>query len=350
MSAEPRRWRLAVDTGGTFTDLVGTRPDGSAVRCKVLSRSALRGTVRAVRDPTTLAIDASWARGPRAVEGLAFRPLGSSAPGVPVAGWDPGRGELRLARRPDTPPVPGAPFELLSDEPAPLLAARLATDTPAGARLPPAELRCGTTVVTNALLTGRVVPAALLVTRGFADLLDIGTQQRDDLFSLRIVRRRVPCARTIEIAGRLDRSGHEREPLDERAVIAAADELAAAGIRDVGVCLLHADRDPRHERRVAELLAPRGFRTLVLSSELAPRLGLLVRATTTLVEACTAPLVRDLLDRIADALGPAGRLLVSTSAGGLVPAARVRAAAMLLSGPAGGVVGALEAGRRAGER
>ncbi|HEX6911179.1 MAG TPA: hydantoinase B/oxoprolinase family protein, partial [Longimicrobium sp.] len=113
------------------------------------------------------------------------------------------------------------------------------------------------------------------------------------------------------------------------------------------VALAHAFRDPAHERALAEALRGAGFEHVSLSSELAPFIGLLARAQTAVVDAYLGPVIGRYLDGVRGALG-GGRLHVMTSAGGLVRPEDFRARDSLLSGPAGGVVGAALAGRRGG--
>jgi 5-oxoprolinase (ATP-hydrolysing) len=113
------------------------------------------------------------------------------------------------------------------------------------------------------------------------------------------------------------------------------------------VALMHAYRDPRHEREVGALLREAGFRHVSLSSELAPLIKLLPRAETAVVDAYLSPILERYLAGVSGALGSVS-LHVMTSAGGLVRAEAFRAKDGLLSGPAGGVVGAARAGRRSG--
>ncbi|MDQ3556922.1 MAG: 5-oxoprolinase, partial [Gemmatimonadota bacterium] len=184
----PPPWHVWVDTGGTFTDCLARDPNGRTHRAKVLSSSALRGAVREVLSPTELRIAAEWGASTDLVRGFGFRLLGDDEGEIPVDGYDPADGTLRLAAPLPVRTVPGAAFEVRSPEEAPILAARLVTGTPGGSPLPPLAMRLATTRGTNALLERRGGPVALFVTRGFGDLLRIGTQQRPDLFALDIRR------------------------------------------------------------------------------------------------------------------------------------------------------------------
>jgi 5-oxoprolinase (ATP-hydrolysing) len=350
VTAPARRWRLAADTGGTFTDVVAEDPAGHCHRAKVLSSSALRGRVEQVFDGRCCQIDR---RTPGLTPGLTLltgcdvvtmdgRDLGV------VRAFDAAEGRLQLVAEAEL--QVGQTIEIRSPEPAPVLAARLLTGTPQGAVLPPMELRLATTRGTNALLERRGAPTAFLVTRGFRDLLTIGTQERPELFARRPVRPVPLPSLVVEVHERLAADGTVLEALDEAALLAELPRLRAAGIESVAVALLHAYRNPVHEERVVALLTAHGFPTVVASEALARRIKFLPRAETAVVEAYLAPIVGSFLASVAAALpaAPAGRLFALTSAGGLVAAADFRAKDSLLSGPAGGVVGAQRAARAGG--
>jgi 5-oxoprolinase (ATP-hydrolysing) len=368
-----RPWEVRVDTGGTFTDCVARDPDGRVHRVKVLSSSALRGTVRGMADPAdfrgatgsassagsrrgavhrVLDVDEAWGAPADFPVGFPLHLQGEATPTGVVTGWDPEAGRLSVALHPEASAgIPtGAGFELRSPEPAPLLAARLVTGTPAGAPLPDLSLRLATTRGTNALLERRGAPLALLVTRGFGDVLRIGDQRRPDLFALRI-REALPLAREVlEVPERILADGSVQTPLTAGALEelrAPVARLLEGGIQSMAVVLLHAWANPDHEETLARFLRAEGVPHVVTSSEVAPFLHLLRRARTTAVEGYLGPVVRGYVATI-DAALPPGRLLVMTSAGGLVRGDRVRAAETLLSGPAGGVVGAARSGRRSG--
>jgi len=346
-------WRVFIDTGGTFTDCLAVDPEGRLHRAKVLSTSALRARVASageradqVRLEPAPAVPAGFFRG------FTFHLL-ESAPPVPppiITGYDPGSGLLTLDR--PLSPLPGAArCELRSNEEAPLLAARLVTGTWPGEPLPPISMRLATTRGTNALLERKGARTALFITRGFADLLAIGTQQRPELFTLRIEKPAPLYAAVVEVAERLAANGSVVLALDAAALEqleAAAVRLVAQGFEAAAVALLHSYRNPAHERTVGDLLRRAGFSHVALSAELAPLIKLLPRAETAVVDAYLSKPIAGYLSRVAAAL-PEGALHVMTSAGGLVRAEAFRAKDSLLSGPAGGVVGAAGAGRRSGE-
>jgi len=326
---------------------VAIAPDGTFRRAKVLSTSALRGRVERDLGAGRLAIAPGW-DDPRApLTGLRFRPLGATAGDARVVDQDPAGRWIELAPVLDRQVQPGAPFELGSDEEAPILAARILTRTPTGAPLPPARIRLATTLGTNALLERRGAPTALFVTSGFGDLLQIGTQQRPELFRLDVARPAPLADHVVEVDERLDARGSVLRAIDLASLEPLARALVARGTRSAAVALLHAYRNPTHEDALATALLRWGFEHVSCSARVAPRIKILPRAETAVIDACLAPVVGRFLDRAA-AHVPVGNLLVLTSAGGLGAARDTRPKDTLLSGPAGGVVGAAVAARRAG--
>jgi 5-oxoprolinase (ATP-hydrolysing) len=338
-------WQIWIDTGGTFTDCLALDPAGTLRRAKVLSSSALRGVIRSVDAPDVLTIGEEWGAAPGVVDGLKLRLLAMDS-ATRIRSYDPAAGTVRLDG-PLSGAEPGAAVEVRSAEEAPILAARLVTGTPADAALPPLAMRLATTRGTNALLERRGAPTALFITRGFGDLLRIGTQQRPDLFALDVRTPEPLYTTAAEVVERLAADGSVLVPLDLDAARSAAERAVAAGVRSAAVALMHAFRDPAHERALAGVLREAGFEHVALSSDLAPFIGLLSRAQTATVDAYLGPVIGRYLEGVRGALG-GGRLHVMTSSGGLVQPADFRAKDSLLSGPAGGVVGAALAGRRSG--
>jgi 5-oxoprolinase (ATP-hydrolysing) len=295
-----------------------------------------------------IGVEPGWEVGEDFFSGCSFHRLGEgSGEGAGISGWDAGANELTLDGPLDV--APGDRFEIRSPEEAPVLAARLVTGAAHGRPLPPMALRLATTRGTNALLERRGAAVGLFVTKGFADLLEIGTQQRPELFSLEVVKPQPLYRRVVEVDERLDAAGNVLRAPDLGAVAAAARELLADGVETAAVALLHSYAAPGHERRVAAVLREAGFARVAESAALAPLIKLLPRAETAVVEAYLAPVLEAYLDGVAAALPAAGSSLhVMTSAGGLVRRDGFRATDSLLSGPAGGVAGAARAGRRAG--
>jgi N-methylhydantoinase A/oxoprolinase/acetone carboxylase beta subunit len=213
----------------------------------------------------------------------------------------------------------------------PTRALRTALDD-AGAGASVELLSHGTTVATNALLEGRGGQVALVSTRGLADVIEIARQVRPSLYDPMADRPRPLVERDLrfEVGGRLDGRGYEIEAVDPAMI-----PPVPVGVDAVAVCLLHADLDPAHEQIVAKELAGRGL-DVTCSHEVSPEFREYERVVTTVINAILRPACREYLLGV-DLL--ARHALVMTSEGGLVPAADAaeRPAALLLSGPAGGV-------------
>ncbi len=230
---------------------------------------------------------------------------------------------------------------------APLVGAHLLTATPLSAPLPPIQFRLATTRGTNALLECQGAKVAFFVTQGFGDLLRIGDQTRPDLFALAVERQEPLHAKVIEVAERLDARGQILDSLDLDMVRPAAQAALQEGVRTACVALMHAYQNPVHESALSVALKSLGFHTVVTSSETSSRIHFGRRAETALVDAYLAPIMDDYLEKVQGGLSEGGSLRIMTSAGGLATRAHFRPKDSLLSGPAGGVVGAAWAGRRA---
>ena len=388
MSTAAACWQIWIDTGGTFTDCLALAPDGRWHRAKVLSSGALRGRVLRAVSPRQLQLKQSWGG---AVRGGQLRLLGARGPAATIMS-SKATGLLELDRSLEA--SPGDLVEVGCAEPAPLLAARLVTGTPAGAGLPPHRMRLATTLGTNALLQRRGAAVALFITCGFGDLLQIGTQQRPDLFALQISRPAPLPQAVVEVPERVAADGAVLRPLELEQVEREGLRLLQRGIRSAAVSLVNSYRNPQHEQILGRSLRRLGFDHVSCSAELAPVISMLPRTETAVVNAYLAPLLGQFLEHIDAARGgepllecePSARnkdrrgasdpLLVMTSAGGLVRVRTAREAGSLtwsagrsrgrdsaspsvqdgafapkdslLSGPAAGVVGAARAGAEAG--
>jgi 5-oxoprolinase (ATP-hydrolysing) len=254
---------------------------------------------------------------------------------------------VELEQAPDRPVAKGTCCELRAGVEAPLLAAHLVTRTSLTETLPEMAMRLASTRATNALLERRGAPTVLFITQGFADLLAIGTQQRPDLFALQVRKPDAFHAAVVEVPERLAADGSVLEALDLERLRPRAAELLDQGHGCAAVALLHSYRNPAHEQALAAFLREVGFAHVSCSAGLAPLIRLLPRAETAVIDAYLAPVIGDYLKAVSTAV-TTGTLHVMTSAGGLVAAEMFRPKDALLSGPAGGVVGAALAGRRSG--
>jgi len=213
----------------------------------------------------------------------------------------------------------------------------------------------GMTVGTNALLEERGARTALVATRGFADVLEIGRQDRPELYRLCAPKPAplVPPELRFEATERIGPDGIV-EPLAEEEPERLAAELEASGVESVAVCLLFSYLDDTHEQAIAERLRERLPGVHVSAShEVLPRFREFERTSTTVIDAYLSPLLASYLGRLREAAAHAGlpEPLVMRSSGGVAPAAEAaRAGAWsVLSGPAGGAVGAGLLARLSGE-
>src|SRR5690606_12574720 len=214
--------------------------------------------------------------------------------------------------------------------------------------LPPVDVRLGTTRGTNALLERKGARTAFVTTRGFADVLRIGNQDRPRLFDLAIQKPEPLFALVVEVKERLDADGNVVTPLDPDAVRQQLVALKSEVIDSLAICLLHAYRNPAHEQLVARIAAEVGFDEISTSSEVAPRIKFVSRGDTTVLDAYLNPVLRQYVQRIERSLGNSATLKLMTSAGGLLSAASFRGCESIVSGPAGGVVGYARVARQAG--
>ncbi|MEX0324367.1 MAG: hydantoinase B/oxoprolinase family protein [Puniceicoccaceae bacterium] len=334
-------WKLSADTGGTFTDFLAESPDGIVRRGKVLSSGRLRTKVCGMGGDNSVLVEPLGVASAELFEGKA----------VWIGGVPAGRilrvEEPRLfLDQPLADHGAGAILEIDCELEAPVLAMNLLVPEFIDSK-PKLEFRLGTTKGTNALLEKKGARVALFLSKGFEDLLLIRDQKRPSLFA-KDVKREVPIyERVFGIQGKLDARGTELQPLDLGQVASMAREALASGCTTAAVCLLNSWINPDHEMQVMHVLEQEGFQSLSISSSIRPLIKYLDRAETTLVNGMLSPVMNAYLDRVeAEINGNA--LWVMTSAGGLASRDRFHAVDSLVSGPAGGVLGAVEAGRSAG--
>ena len=218
------------------------------------------------------------------------------------------------------------------------------------APIPPGTIdavKMGTTVATNALLERKGARTLLLMNRGFGDALRIGHQARPRLFDLDIALPALLYERVAEVGGRVDVDGVEIEALDEAAARAALQAARASGIEACAIALIHAWKYPAMEQRLRVLALEAGFDQVSTSSDVSPLLRLIPRADTTVVDAYLSPILRRYVDQVASELGDT-KLYFMQSHGGLTEATRFGGKDAILSGPAGGIVGAARTAEMAG--
>lgn len=218
-------------------------------------------------------------------------------------------------------------------------------------------VKMGTTVGTNALLERKGEPVALAITRGLKDCLRIGYQNRPDIFALNI-KPPEPLYRTaIEIDARIDAFGNVLTPFDPDSARQRLQNLFDQGFRALAVVLMHAWRFPEHELHIADIARQIGFTQISLSHQVSPLMKIVSRGDTTVVDAYLSPLLKRYVNHMLDGISSKGdastachkpRLLFMQSNGGLTGAQNFQGKDCILSGPAGGIVGATAIAKRAG--
>lgn len=337
-------FRFSADTGGTFTDCL-LETESALERIKVLSSGRLRGRVLSLQQ-----FGKEWRvalSNATELHGLLSGEVQIWHAGTVVGRIIGAEGESFICSGELGQLVEGELVEFATGEEAPVLGARVLRSR-FGLDAEMGEYRLGTTRATNALLERKGARTALLVTTGFGDLLRIGDQKRPHLFSFEQPNRPELPDCVYEIRGRLNKEGLEIEPLDEGRVREIAEMLRAREVEAVAICLMNSWACDTHERRVASLLQSAGVETICYSAAIEPQMKYLARTQTTLVEAMLAPVLSRYLDAVEEGTGGRG-LWVMSSAGGLSSRARFRAVDSLVSGPAGGFLGAVSVGRAAGK-
>jgi len=342
-------WQFWIDVGGTFTDCVARNPRGGIEVAKVLSSSVVKGRVGdessagVIVDPDLLRSKDDFFRG------FTVRLLdagGASIETREVARHDSAHHAIE-PDRPFTKHEAAVGYELASPEEAPILCMRQLIDLRLDEPIGPVELRLGTTRGTNALLERKGARTAFVTTAGFADILLIGNQDRPKLFELEVRKPSPLFEVAVPIVGRLDVGGRVIEELDLERARAQLYQVRERGIDAIAICLLHSPRNGEHERAVAKIAEELGFAHVSISSECTPIAKLVPRGDTTLVDAYLTPVMASYVESIR-ASAPDANLRLLTSAGGLSASESFSGKDSVLSGPAGGVVGATEAARAEG--
>lgn len=331
-------WKIWVDTGGTFTDCLATSPSGTLTRLKVLSNGAIRGKVLTRLSADTLAVEINWPTDIDIYEGYTINAVSDRSLKATIKSVDILKGFITL-NAPSKVRWAGETVELTTNEEVPVFASRLLTSTRIGDPFPPIEMKLGSTRGTNAILEKKGARTALLITKGFKDLLVIGNQQRPDLFALHVVKDELLYHDVIEVDERTGSDGSEIIPCNERQFESIINQLKRKKIESVAIVFLNSYKNPAHEQLVANRLKDAGFRFVSTSFTLSRQLRILSRAETTVANAYLAPIIHNYVGRILDGL-PGTNLKIMTSAGGLARASDFHPKDSLLSGPAGGVVGA----------
>ncbi len=283
---QAKTYQFWIDRGGTFTDIVACKPDGSLITHKLLSENP------------------------------------DCYPDAVIQGI---REILNLS------PHQLIPSELIS------------------------EVKMGTTVATNALLERKGDRTLLIITKGFKDALRIGYQNRPDIFARQIILPEMLYEQVIEVEERYTAQGEELTPVNLAILKPQLQQVYQTGIRSCAIVLMHGYRYPQHEQQIAALAQEIGFTQISVSHQISPLMKLVSRGDTTVVDAYLSPILKRYINQVASQLNSnpnlskdAIKLMFMQSNGGLTNAQKFQGKDSILSGPAGGIVGAVQTSLKAG--
>ncbi|HKJ73172.1 MAG TPA: hydantoinase/oxoprolinase N-terminal domain-containing protein, partial [Alphaproteobacteria bacterium] len=208
-------------------------------------------------------------------------------------------------------------------------------------------VKMGTTIATNALLERKGEPTLLAVTRGFRDGLRIGYQNRPKIFALHIELPEMLYSRVVEIDERIRADGAVERPVDLDAAERDFRTAFEDGFRSIAIVLMHGYRHAAHETALADLARRLGFTQISVSHRVSPLIKFVARGDTTVVDAYLSPVLGRYVSQVREAVGDT-RLMFMQSSGGLAEAGNFEGKDAILSGPAGGIVGAARIAEEAG--
>jgi 5-oxoprolinase (ATP-hydrolysing) len=212
-------------------------------------------------------------------------------------------------------------------------------------------IKIGTTVATNALLERKGDRVVLVITQGFKDALKIAYQNRPDIFAREIILPEMLYERAIEVEERYTSQGEEIIPLNLTKTRQDLQAAYNAGIRSCAIVLMHAYRYPQHEIQIAKIAQEIGFTQISVSHQVSNLIKLVSRGDTTVVDAYLSPILRRYVEQIDRELShntTPPKLMFMQSNGGLTNAHTFKGKDSILSGPAGGVIGAVKTCQIAG--
>jgi 5-oxoprolinase (ATP-hydrolysing) len=276
------KFQFWIDRGGTFTDIVACKPDGTLITHKLLSENPERyadAVIQGIRDILGISADQ---------------------------------------------PIPSHQIS---------------------------EVKMGTTVATNALLERKGDRTILVITKGFKDALRIGYQNRPDIFARQIVLPELLYEQVIEVDERYDANGNELKTVETEFLKTSLETAYTQGIKSCAIVLMHGYRYPQHEQKIAKIAEEIGFTQISVSHQISPLMKLISRGDTTVVDAYLSPILYRYIDQVSSQLNShnqAVKLMFMQSNGGLVNAHQFQGKDSILSGPAGGIVGAVQTSLKAG--
>ena len=211
-------------------------------------------------------------------------------------------------------------------------------------------VKMGTTVATNALLERKGDATLLVVTKGFRDQLRIAYQARPRLFDKEIILPEMLYDRIEEVTERIDANDNIITPLDLDDLAPRLEAAFNDSIRSIAIVLMHGYRVPVHELAIAELARKIGFTQISTSHGTSPMIKFVGRGDTTVADAYLSPILRRYIDRLARDIDQSkgAKLQLMQSNGGLTDASLFQGKDAILSGPAGGIVGAVKTAKQAG--
>ena len=250
--------------------------------------------------------------------------------------------------------------KLLSENPehyqsAPIEGIRQILKLPGDTPIPTADIeviKMGTTVATNALLERKGEPVVLVTNQGFKDFLRIGYQNRPDIFARQISFPQMLYQDIIEVNARYSAQGEEITPLNFKKVQQDLQQVYASGIRSCAIVLIHGYAYPEQENAIANIAREIGFTQVSVSHQVSNLIKMVSRGDTTVVDAYLSPILRNYVRQIEVNLyhpsQPLPKLMFMQSNGGLVNSRYFQGKDSILSGPAGGIVGAVKTCQKAG--
>jgi 5-oxoprolinase (ATP-hydrolysing) len=339
-------WEFWIDVGGTFTDCLVRSPQGTISTFKLLSSGEFKGL--GTGSGTTIVHDLEEAPNDF-FRGAFFEFLDgdgqSMNPPMEIQGNQGARLTLKTKLKDDFPD--STSYRITSSTPAPVLGIQWLAALVGASMSEKIVVKLGTTRGTNALLERQGADTLFVTTKGFGDVLEIGYQDRPNLFDLNI-RRAVPLYHSVlEIEERIGSRGEVIGAINATQVRADLEKALAQGATSIAVALLNSHKNPEHEALVEHCAKELGFDHISVSSKVIPLQKIVPRADTTLVDAYLTPVIRDYIADISKHL-PHADLKLMTSAGGLIPADQFVGKDSILSGPAGGVVGVSNVAKTAG--
>lgn len=340
-------WKIWVDTGGTFTDCIAHPPAGAVKRLKVLSSSVLKGSVVRQTSARSFLVKIQWPVSRDIFHQFTITFFGKKKSMGRIEKINLSDSVIHLTKAIKI--EAGSVFEISSMEEVPVFASRLLTETPLNQSFPPIEMKLGSTRGTNALLERKGARTALIITKGFKDLLLIGTQQRSDLFALEIIKEKPLYETVIEVDERIEADGNILRALSESAIDKIVTLIKKSSCKSIAISLMNGYKNPIHEKLIKDQLLKHGISFVTASHEVSGQIKILPRAETAVVNAYLDPIIHTYISNIQQSLTNA-QIKIMTSAGGLVNATNFYPKDSLLSGPAGGVVGAATSGKLSGER